>query len=69
MKNAVLEFFWSVFSHIQKEYGEILRISPYSVKIRENKDQKNSENDTFYAMIVILQHYINKISLLLQVLG
>ena len=35
--------FWSVFSRICTEYGEILRsISPYSVKMRENTDQKNS---------------------------
>ena len=25
-------FFWSVFSRIRTEYGEILRISPYSVQ-------------------------------------
>ena len=32
--------FWSVFSCIQTEYGKILRISPYSVRMRENKDHK-----------------------------
>ena len=37
------ELFWSVFSHIQTEYGEILRIFPYSVRMRENADQNNSE--------------------------
>ena len=37
------EFFWSVFSRIRAEYGEILRISPGSVQMRENADQKNSE--------------------------
>ena len=37
------DFFWSVFSRIRTEYGKILRISPYSVWIRENADQKNSE--------------------------
>ena len=36
------EFFWSLFSHIRTDYGEILRISPYSVLMRENTDQKNS---------------------------
>ena len=36
-------FFWSVFSRIQTEYEEIRSISPYSVRIRENTDQKNSE--------------------------
>ena len=33
-------FFWSVFSRVRTEYGEILRISPYSVRMRENTDQK-----------------------------
>ena len=33
-------FFSSVFSRIGIEYGEVLRISPYSVRMRENTDQK-----------------------------
>ena len=33
-------YFWSVFSCIQTEYGEIQSISPYSVRMRENTDQK-----------------------------
>ena len=33
-------FFWSVFSRIRTEYGEIRSIFPYSVRIRENTDQK-----------------------------
>ena len=33
-------FFWSVFSRIRTEYGEILRISPYSVRMWKNTDQK-----------------------------
>ena len=32
------ELFWSVFSRIWTEYGEIFRISPYSVQMRENTD-------------------------------
>ena len=32
--------FWSVFSRIRTEYGEILRICPYSVRMRKNTDQK-----------------------------
>ena len=42
-----LELFWSVFSRIWTEYREILRISPYSVRMRENADQKNSESGHF----------------------
>ena len=41
------EFFWSVFSRIRTEYGKIRSISPYSVQIRENTDQKNSEYGHF----------------------
>ena len=38
------EFFWFVFSRI---WTEILRFSPYSVRMRENTDQKNSEYGHF----------------------
>ena len=41
------EFFLSVFSHIRTEYGEILLISPYSVQMQENTDQKNSKYGHF----------------------
>ena len=34
------EFFWSVFSRIGTEYGDLLRKSPYSFPIRDNTDQK-----------------------------
>ena len=33
------EFFWSVFSRIWTEYGEISSISPYWARMRENTDQ------------------------------
>ena len=36
----IQNYFWSVFSRIRTEYGEILRMSPYSVRMRENTDQK-----------------------------
>ena len=42
------EFFWSVFSRIQIEYGDLLRIFSYSVRMRENTDQKNSEYGHFW---------------------
>ena len=35
--------FWSGFSCIGTEYGEIRSTSPYSVRTRENKDQNDSE--------------------------
>ena len=37
-KCPYLELLWSTFSHIWAEYGEILCISPYSVRMRENAD-------------------------------
>ena len=36
-----------MFSRIRTEYGEILRIFPYSVRMQENKDEKNSEYGYF----------------------
>ena len=41
------KFFWSVFSRIWTEYGDILRIHPYSVHMREKTEQKNSEYGHF----------------------
>ena len=35
----IRSIFW-VFSCIRIEYGELFRISPYSVRMRENMDQK-----------------------------
>ena len=46
-KGPYSEFFWSVYSSIWTEYGKILRISPYSVGMWENMDQKNSEYGHF----------------------
>ena len=42
-KCPYLELFLSTSSHIRTEYGEIRSICPYSVRIRENADQNNSE--------------------------
>ena len=33
-------FLWSVFFRIRTEYGEILHICPYSVRVRENTNQE-----------------------------
>ena len=41
------ELFWSAFSIIRTEYGEILCISPYSVRLRENAEQINSKYGHF----------------------
>ena len=41
------ELFWTVFSRIQTEYGEIGSTSSYSVQMQENTDQNNSEYGRF----------------------
>ena len=41
VKNVLIRrFFWYVFSRFRTEYGEIRSISPYSVRMRKNTDQK-----------------------------
>ena len=63
------QFFWSVFFRIRTEYEEIQSISPYSIEIRENRNQKNSEYEHFshsyhlWATVVKLirtRHYQSK---------
>ena len=46
-KGPYSEFFWSAFFRIRAEYGKIPSISPYSVGMRENMEQKNSEYENF----------------------
>ena len=46
-KSPYSELFWSVFSHIRTQYRKILLITPFSVRMRENKDQNNSEYGHF----------------------
>ena len=54
-KCQYLELFWSAFFLIRTEYGEILRISPYSVQMRENMDQNNSEYALFMQYVFWVQ--------------
>ena len=42
------ELFCSVFFRICTKYGETLRISPYSVRMRENSDHNNPEYGNFW---------------------
>ena len=44
----IRSFFWSVFACIRTEYGEIRSISPYSVRMRENTDQKKLRTWTLF---------------------
>ena len=42
------EYFWSAFSDIWTEYEDLQSKYPYSVWMRENWDQKNSESEHFF---------------------
>ena len=46
--------FWSVFSRIRTEYGEIRSISPYSARMWENTDQNNSQYGHFLRSVFAL---------------
>ena len=45
------KFFWFVFSRIRTEYGEIRSVSPYSVRMWENTDQKIFEYGHFLCSV------------------
>ena len=62
------EFFWSVFSRIRTEYREILRISPYSVRMWENKEQKTLNTDILHAVLLFSRYCFVKIRYLFKVL-
>ena len=47
-------FFWSMFSRIRTEYGEILRIFPYSVQMWKNTDQKKPRIWTLFTQGISL---------------
>ena len=70
-KCPYLELLWSAFFHIWTEYREILRISPYSVRMLENADQNNSEYGHFSRNILRIlfgrfQHYAWKSKVILK---
>ena len=46
-----LELFWSALPHMRTEYGKIQIISPHSVRMRENADQKNSKYKHFLCSV------------------
>ena len=50
-KSPYLELFWSAFSRI---WTDILRISPYSVRMRENADQNSSKYGQFSRSVCCL---------------
>ena len=66
-KRPYWEFFLSVFSLIWTEYGDLQSKSPYSVRMWENMDQKNSEHGHFLRSVMILEGpvRINAVTLLI----
>ena len=52
-KCPYLELFCFVFTRIRTEYGQIQSISLYSVRMRENVDQTNSEYGHFSRSVII----------------
>ena len=54
-------YFWSVFSCIRVEYGDLRSKSPYSIRIQENADRKNLRIWTLFTQcvsLIILYHYL-----------
>ena len=65
----IWRFSGPLFSRIRTEYGEILRIYSYSVQIRENTDQKNSEYKHFLRSFQhLLKYYRGRTTLLIFLL-
>ena len=46
------ELLWSVFSHTQAEYRDLQCKYPYSARMRENTDWKNSEYEKFLRSVL-----------------
>ena len=46
-------FFRSAFSRIRIEWGEIQSLSPYSVQVRENTNQINSERQSLFSFYTL----------------
>ena len=67
------ELFWSAFSRIRTEYGEIRSISPYSVELQENADQNHCKYRHFLRSSVDFMYFslnfflVNKCYRLIQV--
>ena len=55
----IWSFFWSVISRIQTEYGEILRISPYPIWMREYRDQEKRLIWTLFTQCILFKMSTN----------
>ena len=57
-KCPYLVFFWSIFPRIWTACGDLQSKSPYSIRMQENTDQKNSECGPFLRSVLIAKSYI-----------
>ena len=55
----IRSFFWSVISRIRTEYGEILRIWPYSIGMREYRDQEKLLIWTLFKQYILFKMSTN----------
>ena len=53
------EFFWSLYSRIWTDYSDLLRIFPYSLRVRENAEQKSSEHEYFSRSVCLYVGIVN----------
>ena len=58
------ELFWSAYSRIWTEYGEIFFISPYSVRMRKIQTRITLNTPTFYVVCIEVVVSICTLSLL-----
>ena len=61
-KHPYSELFWSIFSRIRTDYGEVLRISPYSV-FNPNTGKYGPEQlgmGTLFTQLIHLMYHILK---------
>ena len=61
MANKLSELFWSAFSRIWTKYGEIHRISLYSVRMPENSDQNNFKYGHSSRSVIYTKKYTKKL--------
>ena len=64
----IWSFFWSAFSCIRAEYGDLLRKSPYSVQVQEIQTRKKlriwtlSPNEgSFTSVTDLIFHFLTKV--------
>ena len=57
------EFFWSVFSFIRTEYGDLLRKYPCSIRMQEIRTRKTAKTDISHGVTAALKHLkVNKLN-------